>query len=187
MQVYLIRHTTPAIAKGICYGQTDIGLNETLFEQEIKIIQSKLSDEIEQFYTSPLVRCKSLAEKLSPNCIVDGRLMELNFGNWENEKWNELDQADLNLWMGDFVNIKTPNGENYLDLHRRTKQFIAMALKTSSKKIAIVTHAGNIRSFISFTLGLPLKNSFKIQLGYASVVVLTLNQDKYLNQFNLLL
>mgnify|MGYP001408870057 CR=1 FL=1 len=27
MEIYLVRHTTPAINNGICYGQTDVDLN----------------------------------------------------------------------------------------------------------------------------------------------------------------
>ena len=27
MEIYLVRHTTPNIKKGICYGQTDIDIN----------------------------------------------------------------------------------------------------------------------------------------------------------------
>jgi len=32
-EIYLIRHTTPKVEKGICYGQTDLNLADT-FEQE---------------------------------------------------------------------------------------------------------------------------------------------------------
>ena len=39
MQVYLIRHTTPNIAKGICYGQTDMDVEEKLFAKELKITE----------------------------------------------------------------------------------------------------------------------------------------------------
>jgi alpha-ribazole phosphatase len=170
MQIYLIRHTTPKVGKGICYGQTDISLDQTNFIQEYNIIKSKLPKDIEQYYTSPLQRCKILTEKLNQNFIVDERLMELNFGDWENKDWNEIDQSLLNYWMQDFVNIKTPNGENYLDLHKRTLHFINEILELNLNKIAIITHAGNIRSFVSSVLSLPLALSFRIHLNYGTVV-----------------
>jgi len=34
MEIYLIRHTTPDVAKGICYGQTDLDVANT-FEEEV--------------------------------------------------------------------------------------------------------------------------------------------------------
>lgn len=182
MQVYLIRHTTPNIGKGICYGQTDIGVNETVFEQELKIIQSKLPNDIEQFYTSPLIRCEKLAKCLTENFIIDERLKELNFGEWENKNWNEIDQTLLNTWMQDFVNFSTPNGENYIVLHNRTKGFIDSILETNYQKIAIVTHAGNIRSFLSFVLSLPLENSFRIHLDYGAVVSINLSKSETNNK-----
>jgi alpha-ribazole phosphatase len=184
MEVYLIRHTTPNISKEICYGQTDIGINETLFQQELQLIQSKLPNDIEQFYTSPLQRCKILAEKLNPDFILDERLKELNFGDWENKGWNEIEQNGLNKWMQDFVNIKTPNGENYIDLNNRTQSFISEILKLNLQKIAIVTHAGNIRSFLSLVLSLPLENSFRINLNYGSVVSIELDKLEFNNKLN---
>lgn len=86
--------------------------------------------------------------------------MELNFGNWENKNWNEIDQNQLNGWMQDFVNISPPNGENYKDLHLRTESFINEVLKTNLQKIAIITHAGNIRSFLVLYYLCPLKILF---------------------------
>jgi len=182
MEVYLVRHTTPFIEKGICYGQTDIKLDTTVFEQEVKIIQSKLPNNIERFYTSPLHRCKTLAEKFNGNFIEDERLKELNFGDWENKKWNEIDPSSLNEWMQDFVNVRTPHGENYTALHLRTISFIDEILKLDLQKIAIITHSGNIRSFLSFILSLPLENSFRIHLAYGAVVSVILNEKEIYNQ-----
>ncbi len=182
MEILLIRHSTPNIAKGICYGQTDISLNEKAFAEELKNIQSKLPNGIEHFYTSPLQRCKILTQQLTLNYTADNRLMELNFGDWENKPWNKLNQADLNIWMSDFVNVPAPNGENYRELHNRTSNFIECLLKTDFKKIAIITHAGNIRSFISWALNLPLENSFRIEVACGAVVALKLNQDPSFNK-----
>ena len=182
MQVYLIRHTTPSISRGICYGQTDIGLDPNNFERELKNIQSKLPNDIERFYTSPLQRCKILTERISPDFVVDERLMELNFGDWENKSWNEIDQTELNHWMQDFVNVKTPNGENYVDLHNRTLDFVNETLKSEFKKIAIITHAGNIRSFMSFVLSLLLESSFRINLNYGTAVSVKLDKLEHNNK-----
>ncbi|MCY7291695.1 MAG: histidine phosphatase family protein, partial [Ferruginibacter sp.] len=112
----------------------------------------------------------------------DYRLAELNFGDWENKKWNEIDEEQMHIWMNDFVNISPPNGENYKNLHERTSNFIEALLETDYHKIAIITHAGNIRSFMSWALDLPLENSFRIELAYGAVVVLQINKNKNFNK-----
>ncbi|RYF97545.1 MAG: alpha-ribazole phosphatase [Chitinophagaceae bacterium] len=124
MEIYLIRHTTPDVAKGICYGQTDLDIDKDLFEEELKIIQNKLPNDISKVYSSPLRRCTVLAQHLFSNFETDDRLMELNFGKWENKNWNDLDQTELNHWMADFVNVPASNGENYTQLYERNIQFI---------------------------------------------------------------
>jgi len=182
MEVYLIRHTTPKISKGICYGQTDLEIDDTSFEDEVKFIVQNLPTDIEKYFSSPLKRCKQLAEKLNADYSIDERLMELNFGDWENKNWNEIDKAQLNEWMQDFVNISPTNGENYKNLHWRTESFINEVLETNLQKVAIITHAGNIRSFLSFVLSLPLENSFRFRLDYATVVAVILNENKNFNQ-----
>ena len=61
--LYLIRHTTPDIAHGICYGQLDINLSES-FEYEVNAVL-KLLPALDLVITSPLQRCKKLAIHLA--------------------------------------------------------------------------------------------------------------------------
>ena len=86
MEVYLIRHTTPLVGKGICYGQSDLELAPG-FETEWYAIQSSLPSEIEAVFSSPLSRCRQLANLLSAHYQAplqfDARLKELNFGRME--------------------------------------------------------------------------------------------------------
>ena len=41
MQIYLVRHTTPDIVPGICYGRQDLGLAAS-FDAEAAAVRSKL-------------------------------------------------------------------------------------------------------------------------------------------------
>src|ERR1700752_143379 len=99
MEVYLIRHTTPQIEKGICYGQSDIPLADT-FNTESKELLDYLSISFDAVFSSPLGRCTQLARLI--NCeqeiIYDDRLKDMNFGNWEMTKWNEINQHILDEW-----------------------------------------------------------------------------------------
>lgn len=177
MQVYLVRHTTPDIAKEICYGQSDLEINTQVFEKELKQIRSKLPLDIEKFYTSPLKRCEKLCESLSLEYEIDPRLMELNFGEWELKEWETIPKIELNPWIEDYVNLSPPKGESYQTLHNRCIDFLEDLTQIPYKKVAVITHAGNIRSMISHLLGTSLENSFRIQLSYGMVVEFKLNKE----------
>lgn len=185
MEVYLIRHTSPAIEKGICYGQSDIFLNGDLFDEESQLVRTKVPIQFDCVYSSPLNRCLTLAQTLSPDVIQDDLLKEIHFGEWEMQPWKDIAAEPLNRWMNDFVNEPVPGGENYLALHQRSAQFLNKLLDKKVETVGIVTHAGNIRSLISLVLDLPLKNSFRLNPGYGSVTHLSIASDRQLNQIHL--
>ena len=59
-----------------------------------KITQSKLPKHVEYVYSSPLLRCRKLADYLYPNkALLDSRIMEYNFGDWEGLAWNNIEQV----------------------------------------------------------------------------------------------
>ncbi|HEU4496509.1 MAG TPA: alpha-ribazole phosphatase family protein [Flavobacterium sp.] len=182
MEIYLIRHTTPAIGKGICYGQSDIPAEASLFAAELAAIKSKIPSGIKNCYSSPLTRCSMLAEQLCRGYHSDSRLMELHFGDWENKNWNNINRQELDIWMQDFVNAAPPNGESYSALHQRTAAFVNDLLAAGKESALIVTHAGNIRSFLSLALGLPLQNSFRVEVPYGALVILKLEVDSECNK-----
>lgn len=122
MEIRLIRHTRPAIPKGICYGQTDL-LPADSFLEEVSTIKAQLVDAPSPMaiFTSPLLRCSRLAEALFPHHAItaDPRLMELDFGQWEMKAWEEIPSAEITPWMEDFVRIPCTGGESYQQLYDR--------------------------------------------------------------------
>ena len=178
MEVFLIRHTSPAVEKGICYGQSDLPVADT-FAEEFARLKLHLPAHFGKVYTSPLQRCSQLALKLysKANIIYDKRLMELNFGTWEGKKWDDLSGPELDNWMKDFVTVPAPGGENFEMLYKRTKSFYDELLGSDNKQVGIVCHAGVIRAFLAIILEMPLRNAFKIPVSYASVTKIHLNAE----------
>lgn len=84
MNIYLIRHTSVDVPKGLCYGQSDVPLRPT-FEIEAAVTKAKIeSIHFDMAYTSPLSRCTRLAQYCGfGDAIRDPRILELNFGDWE--------------------------------------------------------------------------------------------------------
>ena len=95
-EIYLIRHTTPQVEKGVCYGFTDVEVASS-FDDELKEVKRKLRGiQFSHLYSSPLNRCRQLAENLDKNIIFDNRLKELNFGQMEMIAYSKMDQEWLN-------------------------------------------------------------------------------------------
>ena len=67
MEIYLVRHTKPFINKGVCYGQMDIPIDETLFMQSAKTVLDSLPAKVDAIYSSPLIRCSFLAKFIKQN------------------------------------------------------------------------------------------------------------------------
>lgn len=179
MEIYLIRHTSVAFEKSICYGQSDIALADT-FQTELKNIQNKLTLNNDcVIYSSPLKRSLKLANTVFPSVqpIIDARLMELNFGDWELKKWEEINKLELDLWMNDFVNIPCTGGESYKELYQRSSEFFNHCiikpyfdrLNTSHQQVLIISHGGVIRSILSLILQIPLVKSFSLQIDYGKI------------------
>lgn len=171
MEIYLVRHTTPNIEKGICYGQSDIDLASSWTKEFEKVKANLPKGKNFQLYSSPLKRCALLAESLGKNINYDENLKELDFGDWELKAWDKINETALNTWMSNFVTVKVPNGESYEQLAARVSTSFQNILsrENENKTIIIITHAGPIRALLSKIEEIPLKDSFKIKIEYGDV------------------
>jgi alpha-ribazole phosphatase len=171
MEIYLIRHTTPEIAKGICYGQSDIALAST-FEDEWNTIRDRLPEKIDAVYSSPLSRCRQLASKLGDwygiPFIEDRRLAEMNFGEWELKRWDNIEQVALQEWMNNFREVRCPGGESYRDVLERVSDFVQTIQEQADKSIMIVTHGGVIKCFDTL---LNQRDGMMLQVHYGEMHV----------------
>jgi alpha-ribazole phosphatase len=174
MEVYLVRHTETVCEKGICYGQSDVGIREP-YDVVFESILNQLPQEA-ILYSSPLQRCALLANHIKENTqidsvIQDSRLMEMNFGDWELKSWNHIPREVLDPWMEDFVSVAVPNGESFIDLDNRVRDFLDIETsKMHAKPLIIVAHSGVIRSILCKINNLPLQEAFKSQLEYGVVI-----------------
>jgi alpha-ribazole phosphatase len=149
------------------------------FEEEYNRLKKHLPGTIPVVYSSPLTRCHRLAARLASGTeiLLDDRLKELHFGNWEMKRWEEIPAEELNPWMQDFVNVSASGGENFQNLYERSGAFFDELIKSGHKQVVVVSHAGAIRAIIARVLEIPLKNAFKIPVTYGSVTKLNLQAD----------
>lgn len=173
MEIYLVRHTETICEKGICYGQSDVGIAEPFNAIFDEIITQLPSEAV--IFSSPLKRCVILAKHIQENIKTisyqeDERLKEMNFGDWELKNWDEIPPEELNPWMEDFVNIKATNGESFTELHERVGNFLSNEISNLKHPIIIVAHAGIIRSILCHNTSLPLKNAFENKVNFGQII-----------------
>lgn len=181
MEIYLIRHTTPQVDKGICYGQLDLNVKDS-FSNEANTIKKYLADlTFCKVYSSPLLRCQKLACELFPaNTIAYSHLLkEINFGHWEGQVWNSISRDEMEQWSSDYVNNTVPGGESFGELIQRTNDFISQININANETIAIVTHSGVIRAFLVKYLQLPSTKVFNLELSYGCLIKITIHSDEY--------
>ncbi|RXK59713.1 alpha-ribazole phosphatase [Lacibacter luteus] len=182
-EIYLIRHTTPDVEKGTCYGQADLDVTES-FLSEAARIKEHLPAHIQNVYSSPLQRCSKLAQHLFPSHSISfhDELKEINCGEWELKKWDDLPKEVVMPWMNDFVNVRIPGGESYLDLLARTTA-IFEKIVAQKEHAAIVSHGGVLRSILSHLTNTALIESFNVfKLQYGCVVKLSLKDDQFIHE-----
>lgn len=144
MGLTLVRHTTPDVPKGTCYGRTDLGLARS-FEEELADLLARTPGAT-RIVSSPLVRCWQLATRLSDHfeievCRAD-HWIEMDFGAWEGVRWADIPRAELDGWAADFMGYKGHGGESVAQLEDRIRQ----ALEVTPPDTIVVTHSGCIRA-----------------------------------------
>lgn len=142
MRLYLIRHPQPAVAPGICYGSTDLGLAEDPAPIAAALREFLPPDAL--LFSSPLTRCRLLAEALHPAPLFDARIREIDFGDWEMQPWDALDRAALDAWAADPFGFEPPGGEAVAALRARVADFLA-TLPSAAADVVLVAHAGVIK------------------------------------------
>jgi len=147
LTLYLVRHPRPLIAPGVCYGQLDV-----VAENPAPIVD-RLRRELPAglpVWSSPLQRCRTLAEALHAAPHIDARLMEMDFGTWEGRPWDEIARAELDAWAADIDGYAPPGGEAPRQLQQRV---LACVDELPAGAHLLVTHAGVIRALLAAAAG----------------------------------
>ena len=150
MPVTLLRHTTPAVAAGVCYGISDLDVTGSFAEEAQAALENLPA--VDSIVTSPLLRCRRLADHIATAHAMpvtqDRRLREMDFGTWEGRAWADIPRAELDLWAADFLHARPHGGESVAMLAARTQEAI-VELGNTQKHVLIVTHAGVIKAALA--------------------------------------
>jgi alpha-ribazole phosphatase len=177
MDLVLIRHAAVAVDAGVCYGASDVPLAGDA-QHEAASIAARLATlgvrAPQRIATSPLTRCASIAEALSvthghaPH--EDARLAEMNFGAWEQQRWDEIERAQIDAWAANFEHARDHGGESVAQFDARVSTWFETLDAKEKATIWTVTHAGVIRTIAARALGMPLAHCVRWPLEMAAIV-----------------
>jgi alpha-ribazole phosphatase len=191
MDIVLIRHPAVAVDAGVCYGHSDIALAEDA-EVSATALALKLATlqvpAPRVFISSPLMRCSALAAAMANDfgCALshDDRLKEMNFGAWEQQRWDAIDRALLDDWAANFEHARAHGGESVAQFVARVRAwFEAFAQTRELSPAYVVTHAGVIRVIASLVLDVSLERCLRWSLEMTGIV--WLRRDEATQQWSL--
>ncbi|RJG01472.1 histidine phosphatase family protein [Noviherbaspirillum sedimenti] len=152
MRLYLIRHPQPLVAKGICYGSSDVAADP---HDHARILQSLLLSlpKNARFFSSPLQRCAGLARDVADvlgnvTLSFDARLAEMDFGSWELRTWDDIPRAEIDAWASDTIHYRPGGGESVLQMAQRVRAFHDEVLMLQQDCV-VICHAGTIRLLLA--------------------------------------
>lgn len=177
MIVYIVRHTSVQLdGNTTCYGNTDVDVRST-FEEEAAVTKRTLEGlSFDGVYSSPLQRAYKLACYCGyPDAILDDRLREMNFGDWEERDWVDI-LPTLEGSEGDFfdrfLTEPVPGGESLQDQYERVVDFLRERKKEGHQQILVFCHGGVINCARAATGLFDLKDAFAQLPNFGSVTTL---------------
>ena len=182
MTLFLVRHTRPAMAPGICYGATDVAVAREEVDTTVERLIAQLPAGA-PVYSSPLRRCMALAEPLAARLgagapLIDARLKEMDFGNWEMRAWDDIERVQVGEWAADLTGYRPGGGESVLTVAQRVVGLLDDLLQSEAPAAILVCHAGTIRLLLAWRRGEGLHDiacraaSTAHEIGYGQMLML---------------
>ena len=190
MKIYLVRHgESTANEEGIFLGQANRDLTEKGHIQAEKSAEFLSNAQIDAIISSDLDRAvqtaQHLADKKGMEVIKDQGIREINAGEWDFKKFDELPHLypeEYAIWLTDVGRARCTGGESFLETQERVYRAMEeIAKKYENKTVAIYSHGTAIQSFICKVKGVPLSR-VRQDLPYAtnaSVTTLIYDNGKF--------
>ena len=170
MKVTLIRHTSVDVPKGVCYGQTDVPVAATFPEEAERTRRSLLGKKFDKVFASPLTRARLLAEYCGyTDYTTDDRLMEINMGSWEMQRYDDIKDDNLQKWYDDYMHVAATNGESFPDVYRRFAAFLDELKTGGYEHVAIFAHCGILLCAGIYAGLFPEEECFRHTVDYGGI------------------
>lgn len=157
MELYIWRHPKPLNAVGVCLGHTDMGVDKRKLRRLANQIQhfARRHQLPKVIWVSPLQRSLGVGKILAKRgfrCEVAPALAELDFGDWDGQRWQQIAKQDIDAWCEDFACYAPGGGESVQQLFNRVALWLNQQWLNQQYNVApntpllAVGHAGWINA-----------------------------------------
>lgn len=133
--------------------------------------------QIDAVYSSPLLRTRTTAELIADRASVpvlfNSKLKERPFGIWDGLYFDEIARdypEQFQAWKRDPISF-VPEGGETINAHKERVKSALMEIIANHRgqRIAVVSHVGPIRMWITDALDMPLTAYRRLTIDYASI------------------
>jgi broad specificity phosphatase PhoE len=169
--ILFVRHgETEANRQRLALGRADPPLTENGQTQAIALGRRLEREGIAVVRTSPLLRARETAAAIAAasgaELVVDDRLVELDYGEWDTTSFAELPADELGRWRSD-PTFAPPGGESLRAVTGRVADFCTELLP--GPKVIAVSHVSPIKAAVSWALDASELLGWRMFLDLASI------------------
>ena len=169
--IYLVRHgETAANRARLALGRADPPLTERGNEQADALARALADSGVEKIFSSPLLRARetaaAIAGALHRDVDVDDRLVEMDYGEWDERSFSEFPPEDLARWRRD-ATFAPPGGESLLAVGER----IATVCQdlVDGPPVIVVSHVSPIKAAAIWAMDADPLLAWRMHLDVASI------------------
>jgi len=170
LELWMVRHGESLANTGkMLSGWSDVPLSERGGEQARALRPLLEGREFDGVWSSDLERALTTARLAFGVPTIDERLREMNFGELEGKRWDEIEEADRDAIL-EFVDYTSPGGESISSLRARVLDFVR---SLPDGRHLIFSHGGAIR-MLTNTIGHDhfLQNGALVVVDYGARKIL---------------
>ena len=150
--IIVVRHgRTVSNASGLLLGRADPPLDE-LGEAQAAALAASIPG-VDVVVCSPLARTRQTAAAFGVEPVIDERLIELDYGEWDGRPLAEVTAEEWNEWRAS-IDFAPPGGESHASLGRRVREACEeWSDRARTEQVVFVTHVSPIKACVGWALG----------------------------------
>lgn len=189
-KLILVRHGEgEGNSKGECQGWNDVCLTQKGCEQAKRVAERLKNEKIDVIYSSPFERALGTARYIAGEkgleIIVCDKLKEINFGQWEGQKWSYIEknwQKESEVWQNTPHIHVMPDGESVREVYERAVDVINEIIKDNAgKSICVVTHGTILRVLMPYFHNKPFEELHTISWFVNTSITIVEYENKTFN------
>jgi alpha-ribazole phosphatase/probable phosphoglycerate mutase len=161
-----------------------VALTEKGIQQAGAVYQRMKGIQLDAVYSSPLSRARRTAQLATgwEKVQTDDRLIEIDFGSWENKTREEFvaeDPGSWAKWINDPEHNRAGNtGESGGEVIKRLDGFFdEMLTRHTGQTILVVGHNGINRLYMAHKLGMPLRHYRRLFQENSAITLFELDDN----------